>query len=432
MKVLHVSYSDQGGAAKSCIRLHLGLLKIGVNSRLLLLHRSDDSIPKSYQFYPGYVKRKSPPFKERVKGKIYRLTKEIGVPIMKPNPVPSHEEQLEGRGTGYELFSNPNTEWDITQDENYEWADVVNFHWVAGFLDYESFFRQNRKPLVWTLHDMNPFTGGCHYSLGCSGYRDNCQSCPQLENASNATYSSELFLAKKESLSEALREPIILSPSQWLKNQSERSFIFRNFRHYVVRYGIDTDIFKMRDKLYSREVLSIPFDKKVILFVAASVFNRRKGFDIALNAMKKLNRGDVLFFTVGKVEANIEDEAHQNLGVISDERLMSMVYSAADLFLIPSLEDNLPNTAIEALCCGCPVIGNDVGGISEILRSSEFCISISSISDMASAINIGIDKDYPREKIAIQAKQIWSLEVQAQEYHNLYNSIYSLDNKKGN
>ncbi|MEQ8563054.1 MAG: glycosyltransferase [Cytophagales bacterium] len=422
MRVLQVAYSDQGGAAKSCIRLHLGLLKIGVASRLLVIEQTNREIPESYKFHPKYVKRDPPLLRDRIKVKVNRILREFGLQVNRPERSVTHENRLEGRPDGFEKFSNPRTEWDITQDENYQWADIINLHWVAGFIDYPSFFRLNKKPLFWTLHDMNPFTGGCHYSLGCDGYTRDCKNCPQLYGSTDTNYSRELLEIKKESILDAEIKPVIISPSIWLKKHSKASIAFSQCKHYHILYSLDTEQFKPRDKKLSREILGIPQSRNVVLFVAESIYNKRKGFDNLKQLIDNNSDPNTLYCSVGKGSSFLNGDSYMHLGLIHDERLMSMVYSAADLFLITSKEDNYPNTVIEALCCGCPILGLNNGGIPEMVdEHSGLILSTEDSLDTALVKLIENDK-FSRAQISTRARSKYTLENQASAYYNLYST----------
>jgi hypothetical protein len=160
MKILLVNTYDNGGAANACIRLHQGLLNQGVASKLLLLHKTKD-IEKSYLFKknPETNNRSRSYYFKRIQ---HKIAKKWNFTFLKPR-LSKEEVFFKKRAAGLELFSSPYSKYDITNSPLYQEADIINLHWVAGFLDYESFFKKNKKPVIWTLHDMHPFTGGEHY-----------------------------------------------------------------------------------------------------------------------------------------------------------------------------------------------------------------------------------------------------------------------------
>ncbi len=422
MKVLHINTYQFGGAAKACIRLHEGLLAQGVDSKLLSL-QVNHKTTASYQ----YDKKELafvPTFKQRLGDKAKRLLAELHIDIGKKKESLHH---LAGRPSHFELFSTLENVYDISQNELVREADIINLHWVAGFLGYHSLKKMN-KPIVWTLHDMNPFTGGCHYDSGCGKFTTDCSDCPQLEGTINPNLSNQILNKKKEVLVE-LSDFHLVSPSIWLKEQSQKS-IFKTYPHYHIPNGFPKNTFQPRDKEFSRNLLDLPSDKKIILFVADIIHNARKGYTYLVEALAKLNNKGVLLCAIG---SNIYLSNSQipciELGKIEDEKLMSVAYAAADLFVIPSLEDNLPNTVAESLCCGTPVIGFNVGGIPDMVQDNKngyLCPEIS-VDSLKQTIEKFLDNPsiFDREKISRQAHKKYALEVQAKSYIDLYKKILS-------
>ena len=332
---------------------------------------------------------------------------------------PKNLEVLTFHGSIYKIQDHP----------LYKSADVIHLHWVSNnFLDYKSFFFNNAKPIVWTLHDMNPFTGGCHFSEDCEGYLQECLNCPQLKGTEDPNYTNKMLQGKLDAMKN-LQNITIVAPSKWLLNKSKESRLFRNFTHLHIPYGIDSEILKPRDKKYSRELLGIPDNKPVILFVAHAIGNKRKGYEYLIRAIEKLDLKDkvTLCAVGGKSDSNARSE-FQELGTFSDERLMSAAYSAADVFVIPSLEDNLPNTVLESLLCGTPVIGFPTGGIKEMIEDGKNGFLCNEIS-----VNALVDKldQYLREpealeersKIRSEAVKKYDSQVQVKQYITLYKEL---------
>ncbi len=152
MKVLLVTTSDRGGAGKACVRLHQGLLKKNIDAKLLLLQKSNSDIPESYSFLEAFHK----------KTLFQRLVQKIKIRRLKKK----HQKQLRGRPPNVETFRFPNSPYALHEHPLFDWADIVNFHWMADFLDYPSFFKSYKKTIVWTLHDLLPFSGGYPYRIG--------------------------------------------------------------------------------------------------------------------------------------------------------------------------------------------------------------------------------------------------------------------------
>ncbi len=407
MKVLHVSTFDKGGAAIAAVRLHRGLLAQGVDSIMLFLEQFRPEIPNSVPF--GGMSKKD------------RLLYKTG---LKNNVFYENQKKLVGR-TSAEDFSFPRTEFDVTRHPHYRRADVVHFHWVSRFLDYESFFRKNRKPLVWTLHDMNAFTGGCHYAGECPGFLDRCEHCPILKGAADEQAAEENLRIKAKSL-DAHRAPItIASPSQWLMRSSQQSTLFNKLRHRCISYGLDTSVFMPRDKLAAREALGLPHDKKVLLFVSDALSSYRKGFDLLAGSLKHLSsRSNLVLCAVGE---KISGETLPDViytGTIRDEVGMSRAYSAADLFVIPSREDNFPNTVLEAMACGTPVLSFERGGMTDVIQPGFNGILVEDLSEeaLAGALEhfLSSDNGFSKEKIRQFAVDKYDQAVQARHYQQLY------------
>ena len=406
MKILHINTFDSGGAANSAIRLHKGLLELGMDSKMLFLNRSDAIIPFSAYYL---TKAQNLLMKGLYKCKLY------------PTIAKRTEKIINKKKISGEIFSFAWSDFDITTHPFYLEADIINLHWVAGFLDYKSFFRKNKKPVVWTLHDQYAFTGTCHYSGSCHKFESNCIDCPLVK--SNKVAQSLQYKIKALTNFNNL---VIVSPSKWLHELSMRSILFKQYKHFHIPYGLDTNIFKPHNYLFAREVFSIPENKKVFLFVCDDLNNKRKGFSLLLDALSKVNNDNVLFYAVGYAGKTIPSVLTQ--GKVKDERLLALLYSAADAFILPSLEDNLPNTMLESLACGTPVIAFPHGGIPDLIEHNENgLIAEGSVKGLFNSINRILNNEitFDHKKISEDIKHNFSLVNQAQKYIGLYNTILS-------
>ncbi len=223
-------------------------------------------------------------------------------------------------------------------------------------------------PLIWTLHDMNAFTGGCHFASDCTNYISNCGRCPQLGSKQESDLSRAVWQRKNDAFAAIpVSRLTIVCPSRWMAECLKKSSLLTRFHCEVIPYGLSLRSFAPRNKRWSRDVLGIPEGRKVILFVA-DYHNRRKGFDILVESLMHLPQ-DLHILIAGAVNtAQVKGLKFQALGHISNDGILSLAYSAADLFVCPSLEDNLPNTVLEALACGTPVVGFKVGGLFDMVR----------------------------------------------------------------
>lgn len=421
MKVLIVNTFDSGGAANACLRLHEGLLRKGVDSKVLLM-RKQKQHPKTFQIEnPQHSKSKLTLLKQKIFSAL-RILKLI------PTPAETKERQfLKSRQRELELFSFPYSDYDITNSPLYQEADIINLHWVAKFLDYDSFFRKNTKPVVWTLHDMNAFTGGEHYSevyLGMDSLGNPIsRAISKLENQ----IFTEILSFKKRVI-HPYSNITVVAPSKWLVEEAQKSEVFKSKPIHCIPYGINSDIFRIRDRNYSREILNIPKDKTVILFVADSISNHRKGYTYLKKALDALQRDDVVLCAVGRKKNDLVSGTNTiELGAIVDERLMSIAYSAADVFVIPSLMDNLPNTVLESLMCGTPVIGFPIGGIPDMVKHGFNGLISSEVnsSSLFKTIELFLNtmESFERNEIRNDALSKYDLPIQAQNYLKLYQNI---------
>jgi glycosyltransferase involved in cell wall biosynthesis len=313
---------------------------------------------------------------------------------------------------------------------------IVNLHWVAGFVDYASFFADapHRMPVVWTVHDMNPFTGGCHYDAGCQAYIGGCGSCPQLGSNTKHDLAYAIFQRKYRALS---RVPVgnlrIVSPSRWLAQEARKSMLFQKFEVSVIPYGIDLKTFQPRNKRAAREALGLESDAKVVLFVADQVTNRRKGLDLLLAALDSLgDRQDIQLLTVGSGECIAPtDFYHCHIGQVNSDRILSTIYSAADVFVIPSRQEGFGQTALEALACGTPVVAFRVGGIPDMVRPglTGLLAEPENVRELRDCIAKLLADPSLRTEMAANcrsvAKEEYSLELQARRYRDLYKSLPS-------
>lgn len=248
-------------------------------------------------------------------------------------------------------------------------VDLVHLHWSVGLIDFDRIDEMfGDTPVVWTLHDMNAFTGGCHYSEGCEGYKDGCHNCPLLEPGSTFAHDS---LMKKAEAYAKIPNLHIICPSQWLADCAKSSTLLKDRPVHMIPNLIPLDDFVPTNRIAARIALDLPLDKKLIVFGADSLENVRKGGHLLRAAVDHLRlRGELedvegLFFGSSNLDVGIPGH---NLGYISDPKKLSLVYAAADVFAFPSLEDNAPQTVVEALLSGTPVVGYPVGNVTELVQ----------------------------------------------------------------
>jgi glycosyltransferase involved in cell wall biosynthesis len=418
MKVLHLSASDiGGGAARSAYRLHLGLRRLGIDSQMLVLNKvSGDS---AVGLFP--VDRGLP---ARVARKLWR---------MRQGAFAASHRPLGDRSP--EIFSIDKSPLGASILKTLPAADVLNLHWVAGMFDFDvltEFCR--RTPVVWTLHDMNPLTGGCHFDEACGRFQSACGQCPQLESSNPADISAQV-LRRKVATTATIPENRLtfVAPSVWLTKQAQLSAPFRRFRCQTIPYGLDTDVFQPRNPMVVRELLGISSSARMILFLAEGLDNRRKGFDLLVRALHRLgDLSNTYVLAVGGEMPGVDLDLPLSIRVIptvNDDRFLSFIYSAADVFVMASRADNLPNTVLESICCGTPVAGFNVGGVPDLVIPGETgeLASAGDPESLAAAVRRLLSDEWPREQMRERCHQPavahYELQQQANRYRELYNRM---------
>jgi glycosyltransferase involved in cell wall biosynthesis len=420
MKLAQINTYTYGGAAVVARRLHLALLDLHVDSVLVTKSGIPNQIPR-------HVFLKNGKFRELLRKKasspaLFPLIKRMQRYITHPN--------LKGRQMGLEIFSPLyHGAENATNFADAEQANIIHLHWVNDFLDYEPFFKKfaDRK-FVWTLHDMNPITGGCHHSDGCMKFQSVCVQCPQLANTIDQNYSAVVQEFKIKGLQYLNDDQmIVVSPSVWLAEHSKKSSIMGRFKHVV----IPNPAFKLRryfnDKAISRTQLHLPLDKKIIIFASENLNNPRKGTTLLFEAVQHLPEKDAIVL-VGIGQKGISPAGLNVLypGRISNVDLFASYLQAADIFVTPTIAENSPLVVIESLCCGTPVVASDVGGIPDLVNDSNgILFPVGNIQALADAIAQALfEKKFDPQKISESAVAIHNPMKIATEYSKVYQSFF--------
>lgn len=405
-KVLIVSHNHSAGAGRAAYRLHKALREHDVDSKMLVSRKevSDDSVQGFGKLY--YVHELLRRFGSSKVGKILNLNT---------------------RGPfSLNLFPS----WTLRAIRGYP-DHVVNLHWIhSEFLSLKQASRI-QQPVVWTLHDMWAITGVNHYEDDSNnagwrvGYsKSNTRRFINVDRA--------FWLRKKRLYNQNWR---IVSPSSWLGGLCDDSPLFYGKSTKVIPNPIDLDFFRPFNQKISRDIFSIPENSRVILFGAYSLgANNRKGADLLFEAISKIDSllsnviGIVFGASLPKVYS-IGNVEIRWVGKISDDRLLPLLYSSADVTAVPSRQDNLPQVATESISCGCPVVAYDVGGLRDIVehKGTGYIAAPFSCEDFANglawALKCKIRGAELKENCRISALEKWGSEKTVGKYISLFEEV---------
>jgi len=309
---------------------------------------------------------------------------------------------------------------DIARHPAIQAADILHLNWINnGFLSLKSMeaLQALGKPIVWSMHDMWPFTGGCHYSGDCRNYELACNQCLFLNNPGPRDMAWQSWNRKRDFYKKLNWK--FIATSKWLMQEASKSPLLENADVRVVPNPVDTDLFSPKDKMEMRKLLNLPTDKKLILFVAMDVNESRKGFTFLEHALWHLRQERPIWEKLSFKQ--------YHLGFLEEEEKMVAAYNACDVYIMPSLEDNLPNTVLEASACGLPVVAFNTGGIPEMVEhhKSGFLAKRLDVLDLANGIEwvLGEGRDelgaFARKKML----EGFSFRVIAHQYKSVYDTF---------
>lgn len=407
------TYDNVGGAAIATYRLHRGLRSIGVDSRLMVMHKDKDD-----QTVIG------PMPQSRLKNRIasfYARRDEL---------VTRHYQ-----ASGNKYFSPARCADKLAFQVGVFNPDLVHLFWVnSGFMKIETLRRFN-KPIVWTLHDMWPFTGGCHYDDECGRFRQSCGSCPILDSVSDHDLSRQIWKRKQQSWGDV--PIVVVATSHWLAEMARASTVFKDKRIEVIPNGLDTDKYKPLDKRAAREAYGLPQDKNLILFSAmGATVDKRKGNHLLVPALKKIaqagwgERSELIIIgaTAPDNPPDFGMKTHY-MGHLNDEMSQILLYSAADVTVAPSMQENLSNTVMESLACGTPVVAFNIGGMPDMIdhQYSGYLASPFELDDLAAGMMWVLENKTRYDMLSQHARKTvlerYELKTVSNQYVALYQDI---------
>ena len=345
-RVLHlVAGRLDGGAARGAYWLHQALSDLGVDSGILTNARDDlgddsvVSVNRTLYSRLGFGLRRE---LSRLPMKRYR----IELPV---------------------AFSTGLDGIDVSRHPACEAADIVHLHWINGLVSIRS-LKKVTKPLVWTLRDMWPFTGGCHHALDCDRYTDVCGRCPQLGSTRERDLTSFVLRHKQASIPKTVR---VVGISRWISERASESSLFRDCDVRTISNNVDTDVFAPIEKPVARQALGLDDSRRLVLVGAQDVKSIYKGFDLFLDALSALRGDDLRIVVFGKSGEAVPESFGfpvTSLGLLSDPISLRLAYSAADVFVAPSRAESFGKTLAEALSCATPVVCFDATGPKDIVE----------------------------------------------------------------
>lgn len=403
MKILHINQSDRvGGASIAGYNLHQELLNQAIDSRLLIerVTTEDERIKKI-------------PRKPKFEGKIGPITRRLGL------------NYLEYIGS-FEIKKHP----------FYQEADLINLHNLHGatfnYFALASLIQD--KPAIWTLHDMWSFTGHCAYSYDCQRWKIGCGNCPYPKSYPAIKRDNTHWEWKFKNWVYHRCNLTIVTPSKWLAEQAKQSMLNRFSIHHIPN-GIDINTYQPLDFKQCRQFLDLPLNKNVLLFGAASMNDTRKGGKLLFEALSKLPdslKAETILLTLGgggnALSKTVGIES-VNLGYLSYDRLKSVAYNAADIFILPTRADNLPLVLQESMACGTPMVSFDIGGVSDLVRPNltGYLAKPEDPQDLMRGIVQLLEDKELCDRLSQSCREIavkeYSQQLQAKRYLELYHQV---------
>jgi glycosyltransferase involved in cell wall biosynthesis len=416
LKILHLSYSDYiGGAARAAYRIHNGLRSIGLDSEILVARKNSDD--------DTVITKKS-----KLSQEISKIRPHLVSPILKLQQTTNViEHSLNILPSGLHKQINA---LDI---------DIVNLHWVHKELISVGEISKINKPIVWTLHDMWPFSGSEHYDdltqpeRYVTGYfKNNRPTSYKGFDVDRFVWLYKLRKWKNQSFT-------IVCPSRWLADCCQKSVLFQHLATHVIPNPIDLLRFKPIERSIAKEILNLPIDKHLILFGAISaVSDIRKGFHLLKNTIRLLSRKvpkhsvELVVFGSNKPKPppDLDLKTHY-MGHFNDEISLALLYAAADVFISPSMQDNLPNTIVESLASGTPCAAFNIGGMSDLIDHLEngYLAQPFSEEDLASGIAWLLENKQRRYSLSraarVKAENQYDMTRVANRYKALYETLFT-------
>lgn len=417
MNILHLNTLQTGGAALCAMRINNALQEEGADSRMLFAE--DLSLPEGIT---GAIAEQDKsiwyahPWMLRFKYQVVKLPfwtvrdhEKMEIVLRRKNEELTKKLYLHGPSSRYK---------NIAYHPLVDWADVVHLHWVANFVDYPTFFRNVKKPIVWTLHDKFPASGALHLE---SDHYPVPDSLKDIDN-----YCRKI---KRESILKSNNLNIV-AISELMVDECKKSDVLKGFPVTLIHNGVDTEVFHLNNKSAARKELELSEDAKVFLFSANNIYDDNKGFHRLVDAIESLNISNAMLVCIGIFNPSVKKPKASFpivcTGYIDEQSLLAKYYSSADYYLQCSYTESFGQTIVEAMACGTPVISTKCGVAPELIQpfNGVLCGGFDS-GALAHAIEIALAQDYDPNSIRRYILDNYQYSIIARQYLDLYRSIIS-------
>ena len=410
IKVLHVfSGSLDGGAGRGVLWLHNALMEQGIDSRILTNGFVPTNAVNVTSIRTGVIKSLQINFLRRL------------------DNLPQSFYRNSRRGK----FSSGLFGKDLSKIDSIYWADIIQLHWINdGFIDMKS-IGKIKKRIIWTIRDMWPFTGGCHYSLGCERFKSGCGNCISLASGRKHDLSRLIYDRKKRFLGQNIY-PVGIS--SWITEMTRESGLFKSTQISTIHNGVDLSLFKLEPKLEAREYFGLPKHHEVILCGAQNLFDEYKGFKYFFDSLKLIERSKFIVVLFGKQSNDLVERLinlnikAKTVGFLSNKDELGRLYSSADVFVAPSIQEAFGKTVVESMACGTPVVAFNKTGHADIIEHKKD--GYLAENSCAESLAEGIDWVLNHQSKGLflntdlqQSASKFSAEIAAKSYIDLYQKI---------
>lgn len=406
MKVVHITKLPDGGASWCAMRICHALREQGIDAQMLLMQ--GNKIDNIIIAKADWLYRDHSNIGVRLLVKILKL-------ILRPRFEILIHKRKQAEKTCKTFFTSPVTGYTtLANHPLVKEADVVHLHWISDFVDFPTFFKRVRKPIVWTIHDENPGLGGFHY---LSHKEEASKEYLRLDKV----YEN----IKRKALEKGNR-PHLVAISSYMRDFFKKSPILRDCPTTLIHNGVDCKAFHSLPKAECRVKLGIPLDKKVFLFSSYQIEDRRKGLQVLIPALDALHDNSIMLVCLGNYKAVPQTEYIQLRceGLVKGSDLLSEYYSTADYFVLSSFQEAFAQTPLEALACGTPVIAFPCSGVPDLITHKIGVMSENfTLEALVDAIKKAMNTEYCQDEIRNEVVSRFSYDIIAKQYIDLYNQL---------